>query len=196
MGKIILVLLLCLLFFYCIPVYSQSPNEIIQMSNTQVQEILSRHTNIDQETEIVLFKIIDAVTDFDSISHRVIDPFCKNLTEVQCETLNRLFQRLLRVSSIKKMGRHRAERFEYLGEEVTEDTAVVKTLAYYEDDKIRLDYHLERVDGKWLIFNYVVDDVDTIRNYRKQFVRLFARNSFDEILERLENKIAEYEREY
>ena len=196
MGKIIIVLLLCLLFFCHIPAYSQSPNEIIQKSNIQVQKILSRYANIDQETEIELFKIIDRVTDFDSISHRVIDSFCKNLTQAQCETFNRLFQRLLRVSSIKKMGRHRAERFEYLGEEVTDDTAVVKTLAYYEDDNVHLDYHLERVDGKWLIFNYVVDDVDTIRNYKKQFVRLFSRNSFDEILERLENKIAEYEREY
>lgn len=196
MGKIKIVLLPGLLFFCLIYSYSQSPNEIIQKSNKQVQEILSRHANIDQETEIVLLKIIDGVTDFDSISYRVINSFCKDLTQVQCETLNRLFQRLLRVSSIKKMGRHRAERFEYLGEEVTEDTAIVKTLAYYEDDNVHLDYHLERVDGKWQIFNYVVDDVDTIRNYRKQFVRLFARTSFNEILERLENKIAEYEKEY
>jgi ABC-type transporter MlaC component len=196
MEKNKIALLLGMLFFCLIYSYSQSPNEIIQASNKQVQEILSQHAIIDQETEIVLFKIIDRVTDFESISHRVIDPFCEDLTQVQCETLNRLFQRLLRVSSIKKMGRHRAERFEYLGEEITEDMAIVKTLAYYEDDKVYLDYHLERVDGKWLIFNYVVDDVDTIRNYRKQFVRLFARNSFNEILERLENKIAEYEKEY
>jgi ABC-type transporter MlaC component len=196
MGKNKIVLLLGMLFFCLIYSYSQSPNEIIQASNKQVQEILSQHAIVDQETEIVLFKIIDRVTDFESISHRVIDSFCEDLTQVQCETLNRLFQRLLRVSSIKKMGRHRAERFEYLGEEITEDMAIVKTLAYYEDDKVYLDYHLERVDGKWLIFNYVVDDVDTIRNYRKQFVRLFARNSFNEILERLENKIAEYEKEY
>jgi ABC-type transporter MlaC component len=196
MGKIKIALLPALLFFYLNNTSSQTPAEIIQESNKQVQEILSQHAIIDQDTEMELFKIIDRVTDFDSISHRVIDPFCQNLTEAQCKTFNRLFQRLLRVSSIKKMGRHRAERFEYLGEEVTGTTAIVRTLAYYEDDKVHLDYHMEQEDGKWLIFNYVVDDVDTIRNYRKQFIRLFARHSFDKIQERLEKKITEYEKEY
>ena len=100
------------------------------------------------------------------------------------------------VSSIKKLGRYRAERFEYLGEELKDDKATVKTLAYYKDEVVRLDYLLERVDGKWLVFNYIVDDVDTIHNYRKQFTRLFARNDFKGIIERLERKTAEYEKEY
>ena len=32
------------------------------------------------------------------------------------------------------MGRYRADRFQYLGEEITGNTAVVKTIAFYKDD--------------------------------------------------------------
>jgi ABC-type transporter MlaC component len=59
-----------------------------------------------------------------------------------------------------------------------------------------LNYLLERVDGQWLVHNYVVDDVNTIRNYTKQFIRLFARNTYDTIIRRLEKKIEEYESDY
>ncbi|MBN1222142.1 MAG: ABC transporter substrate-binding protein [Candidatus Aminicenantes bacterium] len=196
MRKIKITPLPFILIFWTVSIYPQSALEVIRKSNDQVQEILSTHTTIDQATENDLFRIIDGVTDFDAISHRVIDRFCSDLTQVQCETFDRVFQRLLRVSSIKKLGRYRAERFEYLTQELKEETATVKTLAYYQDDVVHMNYLLERVNGKWLVFNYVVDDVDTVGNYQKQFVRLFARTSFDEIIARLEKKIAEHEKEY
>ena len=174
----------------------QSALEVIRTSNDQVQLILEKKEIIDRETEEKLLVIINEVTDFSSISFRVIERFCENLTPAQCENFDRIFQRLLRVSSIKKMGRYRAERFVYLGEEIIGDRAIVKTLAYYEDDEVHLNYLLERVDGQWLVHNYVVDDVNTIRNYKKQFIRLFARNTYDAIIRRLEKKIEEYESDY
>ena len=174
----------------------QSALEVIRASNDQVQLILEKKEIIDRETEEKLLAIINEVTDFSSISFRVIERFCENLTPIQCEYFDRIFQRLLRVSSIKKMGRYRAERFVYLGEEIIGDRAIVKTLAYYEDDEVHLNYLLERVDGQWLVHNYVVDDVNTIRNYTKQFIRLFARNTYDTIIRRLEKKIEEYESDY
>ena len=185
-----------MLVFCAISSPPPSPLQIIQRSNAQVQDVLSKHVTLDKETEGEIFRIISEVTDFNSISRSVIDRFCRNLTDIQCETFDRVFQRLLMVSSIKKLGRYRAERFEYLGEELKDDKATVKTLAYYKDEVVRLDYLLERVDGKWLVFNYIVDDVDTIHNYRKQFTRLFARTDFQGIVERLERKTAEYEKEY
>lgn len=183
-------------FFSLIPASTQSPLEIIRSSNQQVQALLSQHEIIDPETETKLFEIIEGVTDFAAISEGTTRPFCKNLTEAQCTRFDQTFQELIRISSIKKLGRYRADRFEYLGEDIDKDTAIVKILAFYEDDEVHLDYHLIHDGKKWLIVNYVVDDVDTIRNYKKQFLRLFARNTFDEIMERLEKKIQEYEREY
>ncbi len=187
----------CLLMFLSLTFpQEQSPLTVVRNSNQEVQYILDLHETIDEETESVLLSIINRVTDFGAISRGVIDRFCKNLTPAQCEYFDNVFQRLLRVSSIKKMGRYRADRFDYLGEEITENSAIVKTIAYYEDENIYLNYHLERVQGQWMVQNYIVDDVNTIRNYTKQFVRLFARNTFKAIMERLEQKIAEYEKEY
>lgn len=171
------------------------PREVVKRSNQNVQDILKAQKSVDPQTETKLLEIINRVTDFETISQRVIQRFCEKLTKQQCETFDRVFQRLLRVSSLKKMGRYRADRFDYLGEEIKEKTAIVKTIAYYKEEKAQLDYYLEFKDEKWMIVNYVVDDIDTIRNYKKQFMRLFAKKTFDQVMERLREKIADYEKE-
>jgi ABC-type transporter MlaC component len=176
-------------------VQQHQPLEVIRQSNRKVQEILNAHKTVDEKTEAQLLTVIDGVTSFETISHRVIHRFCKKLNKARCETFDRIFQQLLRVSSLKKMGRYRADKFDYMGEEIDKNTAIVKTIAYYKEEKAQLDYYLELFDGKWKIVNYVVDDIDTIRNYKKQFLRLFAKKSFDQVMERLKKKIAHYREE-
>ncbi len=170
------------------------PEDVIKQSNQEVLDILKKHPTLDKTVETQLLEIIGRVTDFAAISGKVIQRQCKKLSKEQCKTFDNTFQRLLRVSSIKKMGRYRAERFDYLGKEITGNSAVVRTMAYYEDEQAQLDYHLEKKEGQWKIVNYVVDDIDTVRNYKKQFLRLFAKKSFPQVIERLQKKITNYEK--
>ena len=171
------------------------PLEVIKASNRQILDIYAAHETIDEKTEEEIRKIMGSVTDFNEISKRTIERFCRNLSPAECEEFDRVFQELLRISSIKKLGRYRADRFDYLGEEVAEERAVVRTTAYYKDDEVSLDYHLELTEGRWLIVNYIADDVDAIRNYQKQFRRILNKESFPQLIERLKNKIAEYKEE-
>jgi len=196
MKKLCAMLSYLLIFLSMVFAQEQNPLTVVRNSNQEVQNILKGKEIINKETEAELLSIINGVTDFSAISRQVIERFCKNLTLAQCEKFDDVFQRLLRVSSIKKMGRYRAERFDYLGEEITGNTAIVKTIAYYEGDDFQLNYHLVSVQGQWMVHNYIVDDVNTIRNYTKQFIRLFARSTYEAIIRRLEQKIAEYEKEY
>ncbi len=172
-----------------------TPAVVVEKSNDKVLAIYASSEKIDVKTESEIYRIIDEVTDYEGIAAAVTSRFCDNLTEEQCRQFKEVFIRLLRISSIKKLGRYRADSFDYLEEEIDGDTAVVRTVANFKDEKIALDYVLESRDGLWLIVNYVVDDVDTIRNYRKQFKRLFARKSYEQVIERLEERIASYEQE-
>lgn len=171
------------------------PMEVIRTSNDAVLAILAKHAVVDAATEQLLFAVIDPITEFDGMADTVLNTFCPKLAAGQCDEIKRTFTRLLRLSSIKKLGRYRADRFDYDGEEITGETAVVRTFAWYKQERIPLDYHLVQRPRGWLIGNYVVDEVDTIRNYRKQFTRLFAQETYAQVHERLLRKISEYEAE-
>lgn len=183
-------------FFLSIPSAAeiQSPLEMVRESNQRILEIYSTYDEVDDDTDNKIIEIMDSVTNFDLISKRTIEKFCDEVSDQECASLDRVFEKLLRISSIRKLGRYRANRFDYLGEEVKGDKAMVKTIAYYQDDQVELDYFLELVDGAWMIVNYMADDVDTIRNYRKQFSRILRKESFSQLIERLQRKIDEYER--
>jgi ABC-type transporter MlaC component len=174
---------------------AKSPLETVKDSNEKVLEIYALHETIDAEMSAAIYAAIDGVTDFESIASSVTSKFCRKLTEEQCRLFGDVFVRLLRTSSTKKLGRYRADRFEYHGEEGEGEVAVVRTTAHFGDDQVTLDYSLEKKGGEWVIVNYVVDDVDTIRNYRKQFTRLFSKKSFEQVIERLKKRIASYDQE-
>jgi phospholipid transport system substrate-binding protein len=178
-----------------IPLTAQTPLDVVKQSNQKILEIYKNYENIDANTEEQIIQIINSVTDFEEISKRTIEQFCLDMSPQECEELDRTFKTLLQISSIKKLGRYRADRFDYLDEKIVGTQAVVKTIAYYQDDEMELDYHLKKADDTWLVVNYVADGVDTIRNYRKQFMRILKKESYPQLIARLKKKIDEHRKE-
>jgi phospholipid transport system substrate-binding protein len=172
-----------------------APLKVVRESNESVLGIYRTVEKIDAAAEEKILAIIDSVTDYESLAGKATDRSCRDLSEEECREFRKVFIELLRISAVKKLGRYRADRFSYLGEELSGDEAVVETVAYFGEDEVSLEYHLDRSGGEWRIVNYVVDDIDTIRNYKKQFNRLFAKKSLEEVLQRLRDRIAQYRQE-
>ncbi len=172
-----------------------TPLEVVKSTNEAVLSTYRKHRVIDAAVEKELFATIDAVTDYQALAVGAIEPLCAKLTDAQCATFKETFTRLLRISSIKKLGRYRADRFEYGAEQVTGESAVVRSVAVFNEEKVPLDYQLSRRGDSWVIVNYVIDDVDTVRNYRKQFTQLLGKKTFEQVIDQLERKIASLETE-
>jgi len=183
--------------FLCLASHASAatPLEVVKSTNGEVLAIYGKHRVVDAAVEKEIFAVIDPVTDYQALANAAIDPLCPKLTAAQCTTFKEVFTRLLRVSSIKKLGRARAGRFEYAGENVTAESAVVRSYAFFDDEKVPLDYHMARRGDTWVIVNYVVDDVDTVKNYRKQFTQLLAKKTFEQVMAQLEKKIVALEAE-
>jgi phospholipid transport system substrate-binding protein len=183
--------------FCCIAsqAWAATPLEVVKSTNDEVLAIYGRHRVVDAAVEKEIFAVIDAVTDYQTLSGAAIDPLCPTLTAAQCTNFKEIFTRLLRVSSVKKLGRARAGRFEYDGEQVAGASAVVRSYAFFNDEKVPLEYHMASRGDTWVIVNYVVDDVDTVKNYRKQFRSLLAKKTFAQVMGQLEKKIASLEAE-
>lgn len=171
-----------------------TPMEIVRTSNEAISAILAEHDPLDAEGEARVYQIMNGVTDFVRMSTGAIDEICveHELTDEKCGEWKTVFGDLLRIHSIKGVGRYRADRFDYLNEEIDGEQAVVNTLAYFGGDDVALDYELARRDDEWLIVNYVVDDVDTARSWNRRFIRLLKTETVDDVIGRLRDRIEEY----
>ena len=177
------------------PAAAATPLEVIKAMNDQVLSIYQKHKVVNAAVEALVFATIDPVTDYPTIASSAIDQLCTQLAADQCTSFKETFTRLLRVFSIKKLGWARAGRFEYLGEKVTGESAVVRSIAYFNNEQVPLDYSLSRRGETWVIVNYVVDEIDTVKNYRKQFRKFLEKKSVAQLKQQLEKKIASLEAE-
>jgi ABC-type transporter MlaC component len=172
-----------------------TPLEVVKSTNAAVLSIYDKHRKVNAAVENEVVAAIDAVTDYPAFAAGAIAPLCPKLTAAQCTSFKEIFTRLLRLSSVKKLSRSRAFRFEYGGEKISGESAVVRSVAFFNEESVTLDYQMARRGDSWVIVNYIVDDVDTVRNYRKQFKQLLAKKTFEQVMDQLERKIVALEKE-
>ena len=87
---------------------------------------------------------------------------------------------------------YKSEKINYDKEEIKGNKATVKTTLVSRDKQVRIDYQLEKVGNKWQIVNYIVEDIDTVDNYKKQFTRMFKKDTFEKIINNLKQKTTTY----
>jgi len=187
-------LVLFLLLFSSGKAYAdmQSPIETVKASNESILDLYRSSPETDAHVFQEIFSIMDKVTDYETMADSAMQNICPQKSEEHCKNIRQEFIESLKLAATTKLGRYRADRFEYIGEEFMAQQSLVKTVAYFKDESIQLNYILEQKDGNWRIVNYLVNDVDTIRNYQRQFKRIVAKETRSGLLRRLHNKNEQY----
>ena len=49
-------------------------------------------------------------------------------------------------------------------------------------------YRLRRADGKWRVYDAVVENISIVNNYRSQFDRVISKSSYEELKRILKEK--------
>ena len=104
-----------------------------------------------------------------------------------------LFKSLLENSYANKLEAYRDEQINYLDEVVKGKYALVKTEVVRKSSTIGVDYKLIQENGDWQIYDFVIEGVSMIRNYRSQFTKIIRRDSYEVLVQKLTDKIKEIE---
>lgn len=155
-----------------------------------IKEVYTEVTAAGDRQKII--KILEKYSCFDCLASDILDEFCKNLSDEQCKSLKSTFIGLLKHSTADKLSQYKDNHTKYLDEEQKNGNTIVHTEVSSDGRTVTIDYQMKLISGKWLIVNYIVEDIDTVRNYRKQFKRLFAKQSFEKILNNLKNRLNNY----
>ena len=113
----------------------------------------------------------------------------KSRTDKEREKFTGLFKRLLENSYASKIENYQDEKINYVGEQVKGKYALVKTQIVRNDGTIDVDYKLIKEEGKWMVYDFVIEEVSLIRNYRSQFSKIIKTESYDALVSKLSKKI-------
>ena len=104
-----------------------------------------------------------------------------------------LFKKLLEYSYASKIENYRNEIINYTGEQVKGKYALVKTQIVRKDGVIDVDYKMLKENGQWLVYDFVIEGVSLIRNYRSQFSKIISTESYAILVSKLSKKVEDIE---
>jgi len=104
-----------------------------------------------------------------------------------------LFKSLLENSYANKLEAYRDEKINYLDEIIKGKYALIKTEVARRSSTIRVDYKLIEENGNWQVYDFVIEGVSMVRNYRSQFTKIIRNDSYEVLVQKLTDKINEIE---
>jgi len=109
------------------------------------------------------------------------------------EEFTGLFKKLLENSYASKIENYQDETIKYVNEKIKGKYALVNTEIIRKDGTINVDYKLINEDGKWTVYDFVIEEVSLIRNYRSQFSKIIKTESYGALVSKLSKKIKDLE---
>jgi len=116
----------------------------------------------------------------------------KGLSEAERSRFTGLFRDLLKKSYVATIDGYADEKISYRKEIIKGGKAEVKTMVISRAwGEIPLNYKLQVEEGKWLIYDVIIENVSLVRNYRSQFGPIMKKKGFVGLIAQMEKKVAQ-----
>ena len=146
------------------------------------------------DRRIAMQKAIDERFNYSQMVRRSLGKTYDSLSDQKKQNFIKLFKGLLENSYASKLESYRDEKINFLDEVVKGKYALVKTNIVRSNNTIRVDYKLILGNGQWKVYDFVIEGVSMIRNYKTQFTKIIRRDSYEVLVEKLTKKINELEK--
>jgi phospholipid transport system substrate-binding protein len=104
-----------------------------------------------------------------------------------------LFEQVLEKSYVDKILSYTDQKIEFYKENILSGSqAEIQTKIVTSSTEIPIFYRVILKDGKWRVYDVVVENVSLVQNYRTQFNDILANKTPEQLLEILRKKVKEH----
>jgi phospholipid transport system substrate-binding protein len=172
-----------------------APTDALKQTVDQVVKILSDPALRDKPDarRAEVRKAAESIFDYPDTARRALGPHWNARTPQQQEEFVKLFADVLDRSYVSKIELYQGERVKYVGETLDGEEAVVKTLIATKKGAEKgadmpIDYRMHIKNGRWLVYDVIIEGVSLVSNYRTQFNKIVHTESYDALVQRLRAK--------
>jgi phospholipid transport system substrate-binding protein len=177
---------------------TETPTALIQQTTTQVLGIL-RDPRLQgpakqQERQARLRDIADQVFDWAAMARSALAFHWRSLTAQQRQEFGPLFKKVVEQAYTGRLAQaaRREKAIRYTSEQEGASQAVVATRVMTQGgQEVPIDYYLHKQQGRWLIYDVVIEGVGLVSNYRAQIDEILSSSSYDRLIQRMKARLAE-----
>ena len=127
--------------------------------------------------------------DFREMAKRSLGPDWQRRTAQERNEFVKGFADLLEASYSDKLESYNGQKIVFTREHVDADISEIGSkIVAGKGEVFSVDYRLHRADGRWKIYDVVIENVSLVNNYRTQFHRVLAHSSFEDLLDRMRKR--------
>jgi len=174
------------------------PTEVIRRTTDQVLQILEdpklQGPEKQAERQQRLHQISDQAFDWQEMGRRALATHWRGRTPQEQKEFVGLFRDLVERTYMNRLETATQEKqdIQYVGEQVDGQRAAVKTIVLTKrNQQVPLEYRLQQTDGRWKIYDVLVEGISLVNNYRSQFNQIINSSSFDALLQKMKSQPGE-----
>jgi phospholipid transport system substrate-binding protein len=171
------------------------PTDLVRQITDQVLKILEdpqfQDPNRQAERQERLHKIAAQVFDWQEMARRALARHWRERTPQEQQEFVTLFRDLVESTYINRLESSIQEKREiqYVGEQVDGSRATVKTtVVTRRNQQVPIEYRLHKANGRWLIYDVLVEGISLVNNYRSQFNRIITSSSYNDLVQKMKNR--------
>jgi phospholipid transport system substrate-binding protein len=185
---------LLIIFILSVPVYAGAPMTVVEATVNRVLDVLrdpSLKSPTAKETKKEKLRVIyKDMFDEMEFSRRTLTRNWNKFSPDQRLEFVDLFEKVLEKTYIDKIMDHPNEKIVFYKETmVSENQAEIQSKIITSSKEIPIFYRMILKDGKWKVYDVVVENVSLVQNYRTQFNEILAGNTPEQLLEILRKKV-------
>ena len=168
-----------------------SPTDDVKKTVDEVVHIVSDREMKKNEVKRrqALKKAISTMFDYSEMAKRSLGKHWNVRSPAEKKQFAELFATLLENSYAGKIESYNNEKIIYIKEIVEDEYAEIKSkVVTAARDEFTLDYRLFKHEGKWMVYDVIIEGVSLVSNYRSQFNKIIVANGYDKLVKKLQSK--------
>jgi phospholipid transport system substrate-binding protein len=167
---------------------SNDIKQLMQRRDAEIKALMGpKGTKHTQDQTDKLKSIINDMVDFESMAKTALQETWNEATQAQQREFVDLFSKIIRDQSLAKPDIYRAS-VTYQDVTVNGGSAMVKTMAVFENVRTPVSYSMAKKGNKWFITDIIIDNVSTAASYQKSFQNTIRRRGFESLLDALRKR--------
>lgn len=194
MIKKITIFSLLIMLILCVPVYAGAPMTAVEATVNRVLDVLRdpklknpSAKKVKAEKLRVIYKDMFDELEF---SKRTLQRNWTKFTPDQRKEFVDLFEQVLEKAYLDKILEYSNEKIVFHKETMaSDDKAEIQSKIVTSSKEIPIFYRMSLKDGKWKVYDVVIENVSLVQNYRTQFNDILAKDKPEKLLETLRKKL-------
>lgn len=172
---------------------AMSASEALKSTLHEVMSILQ-----DEEFQLPGYKmqrrnailcVLEYRFDFEEMSKRSLSREWKKRSTQEKEHFITIFGQLIQNTYIRKIESYSDEEILFFGEKQKGNKTLVPTAIKKNNVEIKIAYKLIKKEGRWRVYDVIVEGVSLVSNFRSQFKDFLAKDSYTSLINRLEGRL-------